>query len=335
MIELLQQKEPAKSPLILIVSTKFDPHVDILVKTLTERHLPFVRFNSEDFPLKASLAISFSSDIHEERLKVPNNKLIRGDDITSVWYRRPAPSEFPKQFSPQARAFAERETTATIRGLWSLLDCIWVNHPDNNRIAEIKLNQLKRAIQLGLEIPSTLVTNNPAEARRFVKSIKSDVIVKSLTGGLIPDDVSPTAIFTSILRPEDTQHLADIRFTPTLFQEYTLKSVEIRVNVVGDKVFAAEIHSQQNPKTLYDWRHDTLNLSHKVHQLPEDIAQKCLALVRSFNLNFGAIDMILTPKDRYVFLELNPNGQWAWIEDLTGLPIADALIEVLTGRISD
>lgn len=335
MVERLQQQESTKSPLILIVSTKFDPHVDILVKSLAERHLSFVRFNTEDYPLKSSLAISFSTTQHREKLKVPNSDLIHGDNITSVWYRRPALSEFPKQFSPQARAFAERETTATIRGLWSLLDCIWVNHPDNNRIAEIKLNQLKRAIQFELEIPNTLVTNNPSEARRFVKSTKNKVIAKPLAGGLIPDDVSPTAIFTSVLRSKDAQHLTDVRLTPTLFQEYIPKSLEVRVNVVGDKVFAAEIHSQQNLNTLHDWRHDTLNLPHKVHQLPEDIAQKCLSLVKSFNLNFGAIDMILTPEDRYVFLELNPNGQWAWIEDLTGLPIADALIGVLTGQISD
>lgn len=335
MVERLQQQESTKSPLILIVSTKFDPHVDILVKSLTERHLPFVRFNTEDYPLRSSLAISFSGTKHTEKLKVPNNDLVQGDEVTSIWYRRPAAFELPSSFSPQARAFADRETAATIRGLWSLLDCTWVNHPDHNRIAEIKLNQLKKATQLGLEIPKTLVTNNPAEARRFVSKLGGNVVVKSLSGGFVPDDVAPISIFTNILEPEGIQNLGDVRLTPTIFQEYIPKSVEIRATVVGNKVFAAEIHSQANLNTLHDWRHETLNLPHKVHQLPEGIAQKCLALVKSFSLNFGAIDMILTPKDRYVFLELNPNGQWAWVEDLTGLPIADALIDVLTGRIPD
>lgn len=335
MTEQLLQEESTKPPLVLIVSTEFDPHVDILVKSLTERRLPFIRFNTENYPLRSSLAISFSGSKHTEKLKVPNNNLVRGDDITSIWYRRPAAFEFPPQFSPQARTFADRETAATIRGLWSLLDCTWVNHPDHNRIAEIKLNQLKKAIQLGLEIPKTIVTNNPAEARRFVNKLGGNVIVKSLSGGFVPDDTAPISIFTNVLDPEGIKNLGDVRYTPTLFQEYIPKSLEIRATVVGNKVFAAEIHSQANPNTLQDWRHDTLNLPHKIHQLPEDIAQKCLALVRSFNLNFGAIDIILTPKDRYVFLELNPNGQWAWVEDLTGLPIADALIDVLTGRISD
>lgn len=329
------ERERLQSPTILIVSTKFDPHVDILIRSLTERHLSFVRFNTEDYPLRASLAISLSSDTHREQLKVPNNKLVRGNDITSVWYRRPAAFEFPPQFSPQAHAFADRETTATIRGLWSLLDCIWVNHPDCNRLAEIKLNQLKRAMQLGLEIPKTLVTNSPAETRRFVNKLGGNVVVKSLSGGFVPDDVAPISIFTNILEPEGIQNLGDVRLTPTLFQEYIPKSVEIRATVVDNRIFAAEIHSQVNPDTLHDWRHDTLNLPHRIHQLPEDIARKCLALVRSFNLNFGAIDMILTPKDRYVFLELNPNGQWAWVEDLTGLPITDALIDLLTGQTSD
>ena len=180
-----------------------------------------------------------------------------------------------------------------------------------------------------------MVTNSPSEARRFIKNLKGDVIVKPLSGGFVPDDTNPTSIFTNILKPKDMEHLNNVRYTPTLFQEYISKSVEIRTTVVGNKVFAAEIHSQLNPNSLHDWRHDVLNIPHKIHQLPEDIAQKCLALVRSFNLNFGAIDMILTPEDHYIFLELNPNGQWAWIEDLTGLPIAAALIDVLTDQMSD
>lgn len=320
---------------ILIVSTRFDPHVDIVIKSLSKRRIPFVRFNTEDYPLKSSVSILLTSGGHYEALKVPNNPEVEGFNIKSVWYRRPAPFEFPRIFSPQARVFAERETAATIRGLWDLLDCIWVNHPDKNRVAEIKLSQLKTAIQLGLEIPRTLVTNNPTEAERFISGLKGDIVVKTLSGGAVLNENNPTAIFTNVLKPDDGKYLGNVRFAPTLFQEYVPKSVEIRTTVVGNQVFAAEIHSQSLEGTRHDWRRKVLELVHKPHQLPKDIEQKCLSLVRSFGLHFGAMDLILTPRDRYVFLELNPNGQWAWIEDLTGLPITDALVDVLTGHVSD
>ena len=105
--------------------------------------------------------------------------------------------------------------------------------------------------------------------------------------------------------------------------------VELRITVVGKNVFAAEIHSQQKEATRHDWRRDALALEHRNHPLPDDIKLKCIQLAKTFGLEFGAIDMILTPDGRYVFLEINPNGQWAWIEETTGLPISEALIELL------
>lgn len=329
---LVEKESTELTPLVLIVSTEFDPHADIIINQLHKRRIPFVRFNTEDFPLRASLTILFEGILHAEELSFPNNPQIRGSDITAVWYRRPAPFEFPSGFSPAAHIFAERETRATIQGLWQLLDCLWVNHPESNRIAELKLKQLKIASQLGFEIPKTLITNDPEEARKFFKSCSGNIVIKCLTGGLVTDNFDSTAIYTNVVGERDMEYVDNIRYTPTLFQEYVPKDIELRITVVGKKVFAAEIHSQTREKTLVDWRRDALNLPHKEHQLPKEIEKKCIALVNFFSLHFGAIDMILTPEGRYVFLEINPNGQWAWVEDLTGMPISEALVELLTGQ---
>jgi len=323
-----------REPVILLVSQKFDPHVDIIIQKLHRKNIPFIRFNTEDFPLRASLTILFEGIVHSEELAFSNNPQIKGSDITAVWYRRPAPFEFPSEFSPAAHVFAEKETRAVIRGLWQLLDCLWVNHPEKNRIAEFKLAQLKNASKVGFEIPRTLVTNNPDQARKFFSSCSENVIIKSLSGGLVTNNLKSKAIYTSVVESKDVKHIKDVRYTPALFQEYVSKEVELRITVVGEKVFAAEIHSQAHEKALHDWRRDTLNLPHREHQLPKDIQKRCVALVKSFDLCFGAIDMILTPDGRYVFLEINPNGQWAWIEDLTGMPISEALIDLLTTKRS-
>lgn len=322
-----------KEPNVLIVSTKFDPHVDFLIPKLREKNIPFVRFNTEDFPTRASLTILFEGVVDTETLKVPPGIEISNSEITAIWYRRPAAFEFPSQFSPAAHVFADRETRATIAGLWQLLDAIWVNHPAKNRVAEIKLHQLKTAARLGLDIPRTLVTNDPEEARKFFTHCEGKIIIKTLSGGLVEEGPSSTAIFTNKVEQTDLDNITSIQYTPTLFQEYVPKEVELRVTVVGKKVFTAEIHSQALESTRDDWRRPgTLKLAHAVHQLPLDVEKRCKELIGFFGLNFGAIDMILTPDGRYVFLEINPNGQWAWIEDLTGMPISEAMADLLSGK---
>jgi len=328
----VERKAETLTPVILVVSTKFDPHADIIIQQLHERQIPFARFNTEDFPPNSSLTVLLEGTQHSEELTLPNNPQIKGSDITAVWYRRPAPFEFPSEFSPAAHVFAERETREAIRGLWELLDCLWVNHPERNRVAEIKLNQLKTAGCLGLEIPRTLVTNNPESVRKFFYACSGNIIIKCLGGSLATNGLDSTAIYTNIVKDDDLVEIENVRYTPVLLQEYVPKEVELRITAVGSKLFAAEIHSQTQPATRHDWRRDTLNLHHREHQLPHEIKKKCLALVEFFGLHFGAIDMILTPDGRYVFLEINPNGQWAWIEELTGLPISEAMIDLLTGK---
>lgn len=103
--------------------------------------------------------------------------------------------------------------------------------------------------------------------------------------------------------------------------------------MVGDKVFACEIHSQENQRTIDDWRHynfdDLKDVKHLVHKLPSEVQDKCIRMADHFGLNFATFDLVLTPDGKYVFLEMNPNGQWLWIEDLTGLPISEAITDLL------
>jgi len=117
---------------------------------------------------------------------------------------------------------------------------------------------------------------------------------------------------------------------PLIVQVYVEKAVELRVTVVGSDVFAAEIHSQATQRTKIDWRrYDEGNTPHFEHTLPDKVSKLCLAMTHSLGLVYSAIDLILTPDGRYIFLELNPNGQYQWIEHLTGLPITDRIARLL------
>ena len=70
-------------------------------------------------------------------------------------------------------------------------------------------------------------------------------------------------------------------------------------------------------------------MKHEPFNLPNIITKHILTLMKTWKLKFAAIDMIVTPSGEYVFLEVNPNGQWGWIETLTGMPITDSLVELL------
>jgi glutathione synthase/RimK-type ligase-like ATP-grasp enzyme len=117
-----------------------------------------------------------------------------------------------------------------------------------------------------------------------------------------------------------------------IFQAYVPKRLEVRVTVVGSAIFPAEIHSQQTHRTRHDWRrYDHGETPYLPHALPGHVAERCLRLVAELGLCYGAIDLVLTPDGRYVFLEINPNGQYLWIEHATGMPISGAVCDLLLG----
>lgn len=216
-------------------------------------------------------------------------------------------------------------------GVLRTLPCHWVNHPDDLVRAAYKPYQLSLALRCGLRIPRTLVTNDAREARAFFEECSGRVVYKSLGAGVLSTDPREAlALYTSQVRSEDLAEEAEVRATACLFQEEVAKQFELRVTVVGDSLFTAALHSQECEAARVDWRRGVDDLRHTTHELPSAVAAQCLALVRRLRLRFAAIDMILTPDGGYVFLEVNPNGQWAWLEHVTDLDIHGALVKELT-----
>ncbi len=149
----------------------------------------------------------------------------------------------------------------------------------------------------------------------------------------LPDNVRLP--FSSILTKERLKKIKNIAGCPVAFQQYIEKALELRITVVKDSIFAAEIHSQELVETQTDFRHmsfdtgHTVIPTHKATTLPNDVATKLMMLMKQLDLVFGCIDMILTPDGEYVFLEVNPSGQWNWVEKLTGMKITEALVDAL------
>jgi glutathione synthase/RimK-type ligase-like ATP-grasp enzyme len=208
-------------------------------------------------------------------------------------------------------------------------------------MASGRLIQLQRAAQLGLEVPRTLITSDPEAVRTFYDQCGGQIVFKVMSDPFLgapklaqkyPEGLpeKPFITTTTLITASELAQLNSVRLVPCLFQEYIPKRLELRVTVIGDEIFAAEIHSQEHEQTRIDWRNNTVDIPYRKATLPQEIADRCLRLVKSYGLNFSALDLILTLDGRYVFLESNPNGQFIFIEKLVPeLRMTEALASCL------
>jgi hypothetical protein len=308
---------------IVIVTETIDLHADDMVRVLRGMGHEPIRLNSEDIPLNTSQSFQLDgADWHGTIRIQTNGRTIDIDDIRSIWWRRPNAFTLPPDLSEQESAFAKGEIRHALQGLWASLECYWVSFPALIQQASWKMDQLKRAARLGFEVPRTLITTDPDAVRAFYEQCQGRMIYKVMSDPMLAlDQVQPSgqtgprrATHTTPITAAQLAMLESIRTAHCQFQEYIPKQVELRVTVIGDQVFAAEIDSQSHPQTSVDWRHYEIKIPYRKATLPADVAERCLRFVRSYQLNFSTLDLILTPDGRYVFLENNPNGQFMFVE---------------------
>ncbi len=316
--------------MILIVTNRQDQTADYLILELKKRNADYVRFNTEDFPQKVVIDWGISNQSVDGKFLI-NDRDINFSQIASIWYRRPVSPVLDCNLGKEEKNFVIAESLTTVDGIWKTLDCFWVSNPDNIRKAENKLHQLTQASQVGFNNPQTLVTNNPESSTLFYETHEKDIIYKPLRKGRLSRGENQSVIFTNPVDRDAAGCFQNVKNSPSLFQKYISKRLELRITVMGDKVFAVSIDSQKYPKAIHDWRkalHD--GIPHNLFSLPSEIETKCKLLVKKLGLEFGAIDMIITPAERFIFLEINPNGQWAWIQQMCPeLPLRETLADIL------
>jgi glutathione synthase/RimK-type ligase-like ATP-grasp enzyme len=188
--------------------------------------------------------------------------------------------------------------------------------------------QLKIAAKVGFRIPETILTNNPEAALRFADKVNSDLAIKSLGALSATDGTGSQAsygLFTRRVTRTELLAVKDkISNLPTTFQPFIPKSCELRITCVGEKIFTCRIQARPGDLTADDYRFDTQNLTHTAWEAPQ-LHDRIHDYMRHLSLNFACFDFIVPLQGEPVFLEANANGQFAWVENLTGLPIAKAI----------
>jgi hypothetical protein len=178
---------------LLIVTSRADYTADWLIIELRRRDVPFVRFNTEDYP--AAVGLRWAGD--GGAALALRDAEVALDSVAAVWFRRPG---YPPVNAADANAvWATNEAREALNGVWRTLDALWVNHPDRNRLAESKPEQLRRAAGLGFTAPATLVTNDPVAAAAFVSEHPAGVVCKPLHSGRVGTGAS-TKLFSTQAR---------------------------------------------------------------------------------------------------------------------------------------
>ena len=296
---------------ILIITCSYDKTIDYIIEKNKYR-ANFFRFNVDLF---ADYGITISNSYWEISYR---NNTINSNTALSIYYRKPT---FPdtSDFAPEYRRIINSDILAIIDGLANSFSGVVLTKPYLLRQAENKIFQLIYAKSHSVLMPKSFIGNND-----YWKCINDQRIIKPISVGKIETSSGIAIIQTNLMHENDSYDSPEL--TPVYIQEYIKKSFEVRITVVDDDFFAVKIVSDN----MIDWRAGNNN-QYEIIDIPIEIKKCIKMMMKDFQLRFGAIDYIVDVDGKWYFLEINPNGQWQWLECILGLSISDSIMNMLLG----
>ncbi len=320
--------------MVLILSDAFDTHADVVVEELKEKNIDYFRFNLDVESLKYT-HISFLNNIWVIRDKM--GVIYKSTDISCVWCRRPFVELTLQENSDTSVDFKiwKNEWNKTLLGLYnSIKDLPWLNPLRKAYKGENKYLQMEIANEIGFNMPETLVTNDLNLINDFFEAHKK-VLFKLMSQELYDlGNNEYKGLYTNIVSKEDFNDFSNEEENPIVLQAYIDKGFEVRYTVIGDAHFVCKIESQKSDRAKEDWRrYDIAHTPHYKIDPPADIKLKVGEFMRRMQLEYGALDFIVTPDNQWYFLEINCMGQFLWIEQLTGMPISKEIVKWIENHI--
>jgi glutathione synthase/RimK-type ligase-like ATP-grasp enzyme len=252
-------------------------------------------------------------------------------EVSAVWWRvKPRPSSKPASAETLYYSFfSDREWSHIFEFVGQTYPhAFWVNRRNATKRASNKLFQLSAARSVGLRIPRTLFSNNPARIIAFAQSIlPRKTIHKTMTAYMSPNGLlSHTTVIDQGLIEANA---VGIKMCPAIYQELLNKKFELRITIVGTEIFAAKIDSQTDPEAMVDWRASSSEDMFSTFEMDQGLKKLLLDLHSVLDLCYGAYDLVIDQEDSPIFLEINPVGQWLWLEEKLNLPISRSIACVL------
>jgi glutathione synthase/RimK-type ligase-like ATP-grasp enzyme len=266
--------------------------------------------------------LSWRAPVERPRFTMPTRDGDRLDatSLDAIWFRR---SNHPQRDLPPLADVAHAEVvnrscaTTLLGGLLTSFAGAWVSRPEATSSAENKLVQLQAAQAAGFSIPRTLVSQDPQAIRTFCAELPGAAVIKTVRG-------TPHSQLFTVRVTQD--HLADedaLRICPTIFQEYVPGSRHLRVLCCGSRAYAVMIKTER-----LDWRLD-LDTPIMPVQLETNLERRLADVLERLGLRMGVADLKITPDGDPVWLELNPQGQFLFIEGLTSMDLTGPFCDFL------
>ncbi len=308
---------------ILIPTFPDDVHaVEVALALRDLGHEPTLWFGS-DFPTRQHASLRIGDEGLSWQVVGPELALT-GGPFDVVWFRRPTLPHLPDHLHPGDRPVASRECRQFVTALWHSIapDAFWVNPLASRPQADLKPVQLREAVRAGLAVPPTLISNDPARIREFLGGADGPVVYKPFYPAQWEAEDEVALLLTSEVRLEDLPEDEVLRLTPGIFQPRVPKAWELRVTYMGHHAVAARLLTQESEATSLDWRLGSAGVRVEAAELPPEVDRGCRRLMARLGIVFGCFDFIVTPEGRHVFLEVNPMGQFLWLEEaLPELPL--------------
>ena len=322
---------PLRNTVLLLTHSADVYTIDLVSEALTRRGARPFRLDTDRFPASVKLSSHIGNDPAPLHLITDAGVPVSTEEIRAVWARKLWMPQMDADLDERYREMCVRESVAALEGfLDSLHDARWVNDLQLERAAENKQRQLRLAARAGLRIPRTLVTNDPAAARQFFVETEGRMVTKLLRPLTVSMNASGLFVYTSQVREEDLAGLESLRHSPMVFQELIPKKRELRVVWVAGETFTGALDATGTSRGQTDWRRAAPEeCGWQKAELPVKVSDSLQTLMSELGLVFGAIDLIRTPADEHVFLEVNASGEWGMLERDLGLPIADAIASTL------
>jgi len=311
-------------PEVLIVSNELDVSIDWVVRELRDRSVQYLRLNTERLSEYAVVIDPIYGRWTMSRDGISNDL----SQVRHVWYRRPEPPDLAAQHLTSGEiSMAREQWGAIVNGLRSLPRARWMNLPERNMVAESKILQLHLATSLGFKVPKTIITNSRDDALRLMDDQGSRVVVKALQTPLLPSDDGSSFVFTERLERSSLLAAAVVEPVPFIIQQEIDPKEDVRVTVIDrTAVAAAPVHQASE----VDWRAARPPPAFRPYDASDEVLKRSIVIVRELGLRFGALDFARTHDGEYFFLEINPNGEWGWLNKPDGLPIATLIADALT-----
>jgi glutathione synthase/RimK-type ligase-like ATP-grasp enzyme len=333
-LKILSPADSISNKQVLILTRRFDPEATRVGIKLLAKGIDSVRINIEDMPKQMLVRYRMKNNCDPLVELTIGNRKLDASVFSVVWLRdfdtTLMDTDFSEKDNKFVRRFCYEQWNDSYQILIDSLAAEWINKPEVFHMASDRLMQLTIAKRVGLRIPSTLITNDPDAAAKFCQDYNGQIILKAVHHHGIEIENKVFSMYTRSLTRDDLSRLGDLIYAPCILQERLNKKSELRVTIVGEKVFAAELDTTGIPNCRDDLHRCTVSeIPKKAVKLDNAIEEACLKIMKAFGLNYGAFDFILNDKNQPYFLEVNPAGDWYWIEHDTNMHITDAMVSLI------